>query len=275
MKSESHLIAGPWVGEFGWELFAWQAYIRSLSEHYDKTTIICRESSKALYVDFASQFLHYEPSGRLADSFFMHGLDLDQVLKNVLMENKDILKGQVSILKPRRVGNPPFTNYDTAIRLGSHDVVPKYITFGNLGEKKYDYVFHIRQRKLREQDNWKIEEWQKLYDLLTSDGSSVVCIGTKKDSGVISGAVDMRNADLQDVFDVLRNTTCAFGPSSGPMHLASLCSCPHVVWSRPENENRYLNTWNPLSTSVLFDCQHSWHPSADYIYQRYLEFNLK
>ena len=30
------LIAGPWVGEFGWELFAWQGYIRALSRHLKK-----------------------------------------------------------------------------------------------------------------------------------------------------------------------------------------------------------------------------------------------
>jgi len=34
------LIAGPWVGEFGWELFAWQAYVRALSRNFDHTTII-------------------------------------------------------------------------------------------------------------------------------------------------------------------------------------------------------------------------------------------
>ena len=29
------LIAGPWVGEFGWELAAWQGYIRALSKNFD------------------------------------------------------------------------------------------------------------------------------------------------------------------------------------------------------------------------------------------------
>ena len=34
------LIAGPWTGEFGWELFAWHAYIRALSRKFEHTTII-------------------------------------------------------------------------------------------------------------------------------------------------------------------------------------------------------------------------------------------
>ena len=55
-KSNNNLIAGPWWGEFGHELFAWQAYVRSLSRFYEKTHVICRESSSYLYEDFASDF---------------------------------------------------------------------------------------------------------------------------------------------------------------------------------------------------------------------------
>ena len=53
-----HLLAGPWVGEFGWELFVWQAYIRSLSEIYDETYVICRKSSEPLYKDFTDKFIN-------------------------------------------------------------------------------------------------------------------------------------------------------------------------------------------------------------------------
>ena len=72
--ASKHLLAGPWVGEFGWELFAWQAYIRSLSRHYDKTTIICRPTSHSIYTDFADNFMYYSPDKGQADSF-MHGLN--------------------------------------------------------------------------------------------------------------------------------------------------------------------------------------------------------
>ena len=53
-NSDKLLIAGPWVGEFGWELFAWQAYVRALSRHFPRTLIVCRKTSEALYEDFAT-----------------------------------------------------------------------------------------------------------------------------------------------------------------------------------------------------------------------------
>ena len=34
------LLAGPWVGEFGWELFCWQGFLRKLSKQYDKVITI-------------------------------------------------------------------------------------------------------------------------------------------------------------------------------------------------------------------------------------------
>ena len=76
MKRNKTLIAGPWVGEFGWELFAWQAYVRAISRNYDKTIVISRENSKSLYEDFCDQFISHNPVGGLADSFFMYDLDI-------------------------------------------------------------------------------------------------------------------------------------------------------------------------------------------------------
>jgi len=33
------LIAGPFLGEFGWELMQWQGYIRQLSKFYKNTIV--------------------------------------------------------------------------------------------------------------------------------------------------------------------------------------------------------------------------------------------
>ena len=95
--SERTLIAGPWVGEFGWELFAWQAYVRALSRKFDKTIIICRENSAALYADFANDFIHVNPKTGLADSFFMYGLDTRELLQKILMENRNPFIGIMRI----------------------------------------------------------------------------------------------------------------------------------------------------------------------------------
>ena len=266
------LIAGPWVGEFGWELFAWQAYIRSLSRNFDKTVILCRESSKEIYSDFANEYIFIEAKG-MADSFFMHGVDMDSILRESMTKNKHLLTNSTTIFKPRRIGMPPFTHHTSPISIGRWKITPEYVRFGKEGVCKYDYIFHARSRQLRKEDNWSVGNWNKLIKLLPT-GSKIACVGTKSESHIIEGAGDLRGIPLGEVFDIMRNAKCAFGPSSGPMHLASLCGCPHVVWSIQSNHKRYTDNWNPLKTPVLFDSKYKWHPSAEYVYEQYQKWSI-
>tara|TARA_B100001027_G_C16213585_1_gene306334 strand:+ start:82 stop:909 length:828 start_codon:yes stop_codon:yes gene_type:complete len=275
MKTNKTLIAGPWAGEFGWELFAWHAYIRALSRHFKKTIIISRESSKDLYQDFCDEFYEFNPKVGQADSFFMHNLNLSLSLKEVVHKNKISLKDCV-LVPPRRIGFPPHTHFNEFVEFGNFNIRPEYITFGKNGKQKYDYIFHIRDRELRKEDNWSLENWKKLFLYLKANKNiKIACIGTKSDSGWIEGTDDLRDLRLKDTFDLLKNAKCSFGPSSGPMHLSSLCACPHVVWSRPENRVRYQTNWNPLETPILFMDEYSWHPSPEHVYESYKKWKIK
>ena len=273
MSVEGTLIAGPWVGEFGWELFAWQAYVRALSRHFEETIIICRTNSTALYKDFATRTIVYNPPTGTADSFFMYGLDFMWAFKQVVEKNDINLSAGATLFLPRRVGQPPQTHYSERMPFGKYRIRPEYIKFGNSVKKKYDYVFHIRDRTLRAADNWGIDNWRKLLNLLESD--NVACIGTKEEALLIDGADDLRDAPLSQVFDVLAGAKCCFGPSSGPIHLASLCGCPHVVWSLPSDKARYEENWNPLKTKVLFDSKYSWQPEAQHIHDIFKDWKIK
>ena len=273
MKYNKTLIAGPWVGEFGWELFAWQAYIRSLSRSYDKTIVISRENSKPLYEDFCNQFISYNPVGGLADSFFMYDLDIKKEFRKIITDNNVVLDKNTTVLFPRRIGFPPATHFSEAIDFGKLSIAPEYIKFGEEQNKKYDYIFHIRSRQLRQEDNWSLENWSSLKQMLNSD--KIACIGTKKESGWIEGTDDLRDLNLGDLFSVLRNSDFVFGPSSGPMHLSSLCGVPHIVWSISNNKVRYEENWNPLRTKILFLDEYSWHPSAEYVYNKFVNWKSK
>ena len=271
--SKRTLIAGPWVGEFGWELFAWQGYVRALSRNFDKTIVISRNNSKALYADFCSEFIAFEPPNNLADSYFMYDFDINEALIKTVRGNKIPLDKFTTIFPPRRIGFPPQTHYSEQISFGTYTIKPEYVQFGKKTEDKYDYVFHARDRDLRKEDNWSIKNWNTLVELLGP--ARIACVGTHRESALIDGTDDLRGIELSEVFDVLRNAKCVFGPSSGPMHLSSLCGAPHVVWSRKENYKRYMENWNPLGTKVLFDSKYSWHPSPEHVYGRFLNWSLR
>ena len=271
MSSKKTLIAGPWVGEFGWELFAWQAYIRALSEHFEKTIVFSRDASKEIYSDFCDEFHGFDPQVGEPDAFFMHNLDMNKAFREVVKKSEVSLE-DCAVIFPKRIGFPPHTHFNEFITFGDKQIKPKYITFGKKSKQKYDYIFHIRSRDLRKEDNWSLENWQSLKEMLGN--KKIACIGTSKSSGWIDGTDDLRDLQLNKLFTIMRNAKCTFGPSSGPMHLSSLCNCPHIVWSRKENKTRYQTNWNPLQTPILFLDEFSWHPSPEYIFEKFKDWQL-
>ena len=189
------LIAGPWVGEFGWELFAWQGYVRALSKKFDHTVVISRPNSGPLYEDFCNVFHEHAPVGGIVDSFFMHGIDFKKELKKNVIKNQIKLEKNTTLFVPRRIGFPPFTHFTQPVIFGEHIIKPEYKVYGSEKESKYDYVFHIRNRQsVRSEDNWSTDNWHEFRALLGSD-KKIACIGTKEESGWIEDTEDLRNIE--------------------------------------------------------------------------------
>lgn len=272
-KSNKTLIAGPWWGEFGHELFAWQAYVRSLSRFYEKTHIVCRKSSSYLYEDFADEFTFIDTEGGIPDGFLIHNFNMDECIYNLAIgELKPLLQGGAAFLPPRHIEDPYELDCKKEVEFGKKNLKPEYYSYGDKDEVDIEYVFHIRQRKLREEDNWSIENWKKLESFLECEKDKIACIGTISEAGYIEGTLDLRNKNLNVVCNALKNSKCIFGPSSGPIHLASLCECKQVVWSKPGNEKRYTDLWNPFNSDVLFLKEHSWQPSPEYVFEKFNNF---
>jgi hypothetical protein len=66
-----YLIAGPFLGEFGWELMQWQGYIRQLSKFYKHTIVYGRPSSSYFYKDFVSEFRELNVSSWDTDAYIL------------------------------------------------------------------------------------------------------------------------------------------------------------------------------------------------------------
>ena len=81
------LLAGPWVGEFGWELMCWHGYVRSLSKYYDKTVCVSTKHSKFLYDDFCDKYVEFEPEeGEYKDSYYKVGFNITPKIINDLIK---------------------------------------------------------------------------------------------------------------------------------------------------------------------------------------------
>jgi len=144
------------------------------------------------------------------------------------------------------------------------DHLVRYIPFGTKQEGLgYDLLLHMRNRECRPKANWPLENWEKFRDAFAS--CRMASIGTREQAMALEGTEDLRDIPLDRVMDVMASSGAIVGPSSGPMHLASLCRLPHIVWGGLVNTKvRYMQTWNPFGTKLVW-CNkgHDRNPSVD------------
>ena len=253
---EKILLAGPWVGEFGWELFCWQGYVRKLSKNYDKTIVIGRPNQKFLYQDFCDEYIDFDPIGFKTDSWMCNDCIRFENQINTI-PHTDYLDG----------------NFDIGFRYAQNGMFDikgmfkeqEFLKYkSNTLSNGYDIIFHCRNKMTGSDRNWGKKEWIELFEML-KDNYKIACIGNKE-AFHIEGCDDLRSIPLSDLVSIMNNSQLIIGPSSGPMHLASLSGLKHLVWSSEHNRSRYLKDWNPFNTEVIFYSEESWNPEPMNIY---------
>jgi len=271
------VVFGPWIGEFGWELFSWQAYCRAISRKYDKVVVISRPGNNFLYSDFCDDYLPFDPpSSGIVDSHMnsaVQNFDVIQFMKTSIPQ-EELNTHDWNWLQPTKIGNPPYDHWRTPVRIpGFGDVVPEYKLYRNTDTKHVDIVIHARNRKIREIDNWTVDAWDELIKLFPKN-ISIACIGSKGESLHLDATHDARGYCLEQTVSILSNAKCIIGPSSGPMHLATLTGCPQIVWTSNPNQNfsRYKYCWNPFCVDVSMLKTNTPKPTEVYaLVEKYIE----
>jgi len=250
-RKSSTLFAGPWLGEFGWELLNWQPFLRWLAPAYDNVIVSCRPGTEALYDDFAHGFSPHNVRG-VSETNTMLSVDTPDALARALSA---VPSGADHL---QRVGWQPDAR-KVFIPYGDHD--PGLAT---------DVLFHPRGRGFGAGRNWDAEKWAVLLDALCGQGLRVGCIGLSNATLPLRGDwIDYRDRPLAETMNIIASTRLVIGPSSGPMHLASLCRTPHVVWTDARgyargrtNRTKYERWWNPFDTPAYVLDDEGFDPSV-------------
>jgi len=249
------LVCGPYVGEFGWEIFSWSGYCRALSQHFDETVIITRPGRDFLYSDFAT-VVHFSPPPGISDCEKHSGVNQElaaSVIASLFEKNKDAI-----------FWLPPFQNVRGAYQhwseglhvdaLGGY-LRPSYISRNrDSNSVKQKILFHARLRpEIRPEDDLIIDDFLPFIHSLKNQNYELCSIGST-DSALIDETTDLRNISLDELAKHMDESLVTIGPSSGPMHFASLVGCPIITWHHDSSKNwaRYAANWNPCGASVVF-----------------------
>lgn len=230
----STLYAGPFGGEFGWEIMGWQANVRKESRKYDRVVVVCRWSSTAMYMDFCNEFFFIDE----CDGINGVGCEVDtSVVREQIRQRLNKEKDGFGIMEPSL----------------QSEADGEFIRFGH-GQKTFRIVFCARCKDSGQNRNWSIQNWQELKTQMPT-GMNILSVGKHSSSMWIPGTIDGRGWSLREVMNAMSGADLVIGPNSGLIHLASLC-CPKqiVTWVDPRGSamgkstyDRVTRFWNPFN----------------------------
>jgi hypothetical protein len=230
-------LAGPFIGEFGWELFCWQGFLRKRRPQYDSMIVICRKGHSVLYQDFADEIIEIEIPGNNLN-MWKGGIAVEPIISyyNQLEQFTDFI---------------PFDTYKTRWWLEpNQQTFQTFIPYGHKSMLACDILMHVRnafhcRTTFR---NWKKDSAQAYAEWAITEGFSVACIGRGQTALHIAGTLDLRDMHLSRLVDVMASSRVIIGSQSGPHHLASLCQLPVIAWqTKPEHVDRLSKYWNPFN----------------------------
>lgn len=246
---KSKLYAGPWTGEFGWELCSWNPSIRRIAQDYEHVTVEIQPGMEYLY-EFADKII-FNPRGPDFDMYT--GVPTKIPFKP---------DGDTKAITPSFFWKKHARSEFRAIKHANrgHMLHPKeWRRYGTENPQKVASIMcawrgkkHFRGRSYPEKQ-YPEDRCIELANKFLEKGFSVACYGGM-DNLHVEGTVDFRGVALVDLCGALSQAELVIGPSSGTIHLASLCGAPHVTWyGRPVvSMDRYLSYWNPFETPVTF-----------------------
>ncbi len=250
------LVAGPCVSEFGWELMSWQGSVRerACAQKFDEVVICATRGHKPLYEDFCTKFIPHD----VGPERDCHRCDVSDPAYLKARDNVTTVRAKfvaagatVETIQPRCYVPIHFQNF---------------VVYGNYeraveASRVFDIIIHARHRIRKTPftgSNWDLERWTCAVAHWRQADLRVATIGHPAASLAVEGAEDLRGTPLSDLLDTVAAAGIVVGPSSGPMHLASLCGAAHLVWTgkkvspsiQATNRKRYEEIWNPHRTPV-------------------------
>jgi hypothetical protein len=248
------LLCAPYVGEIGWELLAWQARVRwhYRQGRYDRLIVLGAAGKAGFYADMPLEYRE---------------VDL-RALPGVAYEDRRCDGGTRAIIGAEEIQalvEPLVAEAANGLREAGHDVATLWPAYaGKLWPCDAAHQQFVRFRRpmtetppapwvvmvqrartFQTGNNYPPQAWDELAAILQSRGVHATVYPCDSEAAIR----DLSGCDL------------AVGYSTGGLHLASLCGCPHLVWAGEDarwtpwsitNRQRYETFWNPLGTPVAF-----------------------
>lgn len=248
------LLTAPYVGEIGWELMSWQGRVRRIFRrgNFDRLVVLGARGKSAFYDDMPLDYVPVDLAcvpGEACEDRRVRPSDQALVGAGQIRRTLEPLVDRAMRTYRARGDEVEVLWCDFSGTIypcdSAHQTFIRYHGPGPRPAAEPSVLLVQRSRGVGS-TNWSAMQWQDLADRLAGRGIHTSVYPSEASAAI--GAASQ--CDL------------AVGQSTGGLHLASLCGCPHVVWSVGDNvrwtawemtnRQRYETLWNPLGTPVLF-----------------------
>ncbi len=253
-RPRRNLLAGPFAGEFGYEMMQWQGFVRARRRYYREVHVLTYPGRDYLYED--CQVHHHSIS--LHEAGYAYG----RIVRPQAREIAAALAAKIR-LTDYDLFEPSMlcTQYHKRV-VGPQDF--RLFEEPPLGPAITDVAFHFRAVRKEGPDQENKNYPPALADQLVADcvtrGLSVSCIGHPEYSYCPAGCPDRRNVDLRQAVAAIASARAVAGENSGPMHLANLCGKPTILWANDQWRIDYSLRWNPFRVPIYIAANNSCQP---------------
>ena len=274
------LVAGPYIGELGFEVGNWVPYLASIRKNYDSMIVFSRNGHKDLY-PFADKFIGFnfglevvhcdqnwmiKPLSKAVTAFKI--LE-DQVKKYADLQRKS--GNQVSlVLSNQNIRRTIFDGRIPVTLLGSKEKMAEWDRKLPAGTKVILVVRSYSRGRAKNSDpnvlNAIVKSLKEIPNLkfILVGQEEIPFLFPERDE-----CIDLLNkTTLDDLLGIYSMSDLVVGASTGTIHLASACRVPHITWmdwkaTYEQVEERYLTSWNLNKTPVVYLNKFNEHTPVD------------
>ncbi len=262
-------VAGPWVGEFGWQVARWQGGVRrrQLADPDAHLVVVGDPGGEGLYEQADEYWWTPAFIGALGMTRDMTGWKDERgpaaeraLLACVATELTRVHPhAQIEWLRPRRF-EPREQEHRRLVPPAWAELERAMLTRRWPDDARWACLFP-RQRALNPQKNWPASEWQDLARHVFGEyGLYSVVLGGDGDSAPLAldpaTSVDLTRIPLERRLGLglafLARAALAIGSESGGSQLALMAGTPTVVLGSPPYEQRVTIDENPLETACEY-----------------------
>jgi hypothetical protein len=263
LRPRRNLFAGPFSGEFGYELMQWQGFVRARRAHYEQVHVLTYPGRDYLYEE--CKVHHHEVELRTAG----YGYGLRSPAEARAMAHA----------RAAELGLRDYDVFEPSLLCTQYHKRAfwkqefRLLEEPPLGGRMRDLAFHFRAVRKEGPDhakNYPPELAAELVRRCCDAGLSVLCIGHPEYALCPPQAEDFRNVDLRVTVAAISSARIVAGENSGPMHLANLCGKPTLLWAQDQWRIDYSLRWNPFRVPIYTAAHDTCRPAPELVCEKAL-----